>query len=649
MKTPANGSLALPMVLVALVLACANQTARADVTFERDVLPIFNSHCLSCHGGLHQKAKLDLRTAASTLAGGKNRKVVVPGKPEASDLWQSVHTDEMPKNPLKMSAAQKEIIRKWIEDGAKSARVAWELKVPGQARAASELAKFIDAEIYQPLKRANIPVSPQAADGEFLRRVYLDVIGRIPTRAEAAAFLDATHPDKRQKLIDSLLARPEYGQYWARLWRDRVAVPIGASEDLKGQHTTNFHKWLSDEFNNNRPWNELVREMIVVEGDNPAVAFVRQCMDDGQPRAGKLASSVSRRFLGIRLECAECHDHPFTSWKQDDFWALAAFFIRTAKIEKSKTETRTGIYDSEKGPPKTRFGLQPLVRKQAGAVVIPEDAGPRAGKVVSAKFPTGEIVKLADKSPARPTLADWVTSPKNPMFARATVNRLWWHLFGRGLVNPVDALDTENPPSHPELFDALAGELVASKFDMKHMLRAMLLSEAYQRSYIAVSGNEKDETLYSHATGKVVAPEVLFESLVVASGNTIDSKSCSGQIGSGKSKGPLSSRLEFLKLFGTTPIDAEPGEYTQGIPQILALINDPDLHKPNKLVERAVQDGGKPEDIIERIFIGVLSRRPHADEVKLTSEFLGRRKTPLEGYQAIWWALLNSPEFAMVP
>lgn len=641
MKTLANARL---MLLVALVFAGADQPARAEVTFERDVLPIFNSHCLSCHGGLHQKAKLDLRTAASTLAGGKSGKIVVPGKPEASDLWHSVHSDAMPKNPLKVSAAHKETIRKWIEGGAKSVRLAWELKVPDHARPAGELVKFIDAEIHRPLQVANIPVSPSAADGEFLRRVYLDVIGRIPTRAEATAFLDATDPEKRQKLIDSLLARPEYGQYWARLWRDRVAVPIGAGEGLNGPFTANFHKWLSDEFNNNRPWNELVREMIIVEGDGPAVAFVRQSIDDGQPRAGKLAASVSRRFLGIRLECAECHDHPFASWKQDDFWALAAFFSRTARIEKNKTETRTGIYDSEKGPPKTRFGLQPLVRKEAGAVVIPEDAGPRAGTVVSAKFPTGDIVKLDDKSPTRPTLADWVTSPKNPMFARATVNRLWWQLFGRGLVNPVDALDTENPPSHPELLDALAGELVASKFDLKHLLRAMLLSQAYQRSHVALAGNQKDETLFSHAIGKVVSPEVFWECLVLSTGGDPDKGAVSGA-----SQSTFGSRKGFLKLFGTTPMDAEPGEYTQGIPQMLALLNEPDLHKPNKLVQQAVREGGKTEQIIERIFIGVLSRRPSADELKLTGDFLGRRKTPAEGYQAIWWALVNSPEFAVVP
>lgn len=642
--------LALAALGFALLAGDASAEAKGPPpTFERDVWPILSSHCLGCHGGLHKKGGLDLRTAASTLAGGRDGKVVVPGDPEASSLYVTVASGKMPRNPLKVSPAHEEVIRAWIAAGAKSARHDGPLAAPKRARPPAELAKFIDQQIERSLKLAAVPASPRAGDGEFLRRVYLDVIGRIPTYAESAAFLDDARADKNEKLIDALLARPEYGQHWARLWRDRVAVPVGAGEDLKGKYTAEFHKWLGEAFNKNRPWDELVREMITAEGESPPVAFIRQCMDDGQPRAGKLAASVSRRFLGIRLECAECHDHPFAAWKQDDFWALAAFFSRTARLEKTRTNPLAGIYDSEKGPPRTRFGLPPLVRKENGSVVIPVDAGPRAGTVVPARFPGGEPVKLDDSKPTRPVLARWVTSPKNPLFARATVNRLWWQLYGRGLVNPVDSLDPENPPTHPELLDGLAGELVASKFDLKHLLRAMLLSRAYQRTHVSTQGNEKDETLYSHARGKVVAPESLFESLVIASGNSIDPKNGNGQIGAGKSKGPLGSRRAFLELFGTAPMDAEPDEYTQGIPQVLALLNDPDVHKPNKLVQQAIRDGGKPKQIIERLFVGVLGRRPNETELKLTTDFLNRRKVAADGYQAVWWALVNSPEFSMVP
>lgn len=626
----------------------ANGPARAaEPTFERDVLPILSSHCLQCHGGIHQRGGLDLRTAASTLAGGDNGKAVVPGDPRSSELWKAVEANTMPKGPLKVSAAHKEILRQWIATGARSSRFAGEVSVPTKARSPQELASYIDQQIDRRLAEAKIPASPPADDGEFLRRVWLDTLGRIPTRAEATAFLDDTNPEKRSRLIETMLARPEYGQYQARLWRDRVAVANSANEDLKPNHTLAFHTWLADALYRNRPWNELVREMLTAEGDAPPIAFVRQCMDDGQPRANKLAVSVSRRFLGVRLECAECHDHPFADWKQDDFWGLSAFFARTARVEKNKTETRTGIYDTDNGPPRTRFGLKPLERRDGGAVLIPEDAGPRAKTVVPARFPRGDVAKLDGKSP-RMVLAEWLTAPKNSLFARATVNRVWEQVFGRGLVTPVDSLDPENPPTHPELLNTLAGELVASGYDLKRLTQALLLTKAYQRTHAPLPENASDDTLYSHALGKVVRPESLFESLVIASGNALDLKG-SGSIGAGKSKGALSSRSEFLKLFGTSTADTEPGEYTHGIPQALALLNDPAVKVPNKLVTDAVKEGGDADAIVTRIYVGVLSRRPRDDERNLTREYLSRRTNGLDGYQAIWWALVNSPEFTMIP
>ncbi len=616
------------------------------LTFERDVLPILNSHCLQCHGGLHRKAELDLRTMTVVLAGGESGRVVVPGDPDASLLWKKITSDEMPKNPIKVSAEHKEIIRRWIAEGAKSVRQASEFVVPGKPRSADEIAKLIDDAIDRRLAASKIPASPQADDGEFQRRVWLDVIGRIPVRADAVAFLDDTSSDKRAKLIERLLAAPEFGQYWARLWRDRVAVPIGAGEDLKGQYTANFQKWFAEEFNKNRPWDELVRAMITAESEDPPIAFIRQCMDDGQPRANKLAASTARRFLGIQLQCAECHDHPFATWTQDEFWGLAAFFSRTAKVEPNpkKGENRKGIHDTEAGPPKTRFGLLPLERKDGGAVVIPTDAGPAAGEVVPAKFLGAETVDLDPQAPTRPVLAEWITSPKNAMFARATVNRLWWQLFGRGLVEPVDSLDPENPATHPELLDALAGELVAAKFDIKHLLRGMLLSRAYQRSHVALVENEQDKTLYSHATCKVVAPEAFWECLVLSSGGDPDKGALSGA-----SATTLGGRGGFLKLFDTDEMDGAPSDYTQGIPQVLTLLNDSAMHKPNRLVEQAVREKGEPDEIATRLYMAVLSRRPTEDELKTVRPFVIERNGTMDAYQAVWWALVNSPEFAVIP
>ncbi len=643
------------LVLAAtLGILLQGKSAASELTFERDVLPILNAHCLQCHGGLQQKGKLDLRSLAGITTGGRGGKAIEPGHPEKSLLWQRIASDEMPPRPIKVSAEQKQLIARWIKSGARRAEVASAFVIPARARTAGDLAQLIDREIDAQLAMNKIPASPAADDGEFLRRSYLDVHGRIPTRVQAKAFLDSTDPNKRQKLIETLLQDSSYGQYWARLWRDRVAVPVAAGEDLRASHTVAFHQWLTEAFNKNRPWNELVREMITAEGETPPVAFIRQCMDDGQPRAGRLAASTAKRFLGIQLQCAECHDHPFTTWKQDDFWGLAAFFSRTARVEKNRTETRAGIYDTQKGPPATRFGLKPLVRKEGGAVLLPDDAGPHAGKVVVAKFLEGGAIKLpdnlADKEFPRRILAEWITSPKNVFFARATVNRLWAQVFGRGLVEPVDSLDAENLPSHPTLLNALAGELVASGYDLKHLLRGMLLSRAYERTHRTVAGNENDATLYSHTTVKVIAPESFYDCLVIASGGELKDGKAVISVGGKSDRGEvLLNRTNFLKLFKTDDIDGSPMDYTQGIPQVLALLNERSTNVPNKLVEQAMREKGDDDSIVTRIYVGVLSRPPTSDDLTIVRDFFARRPSDPGRFQAIWWALVNSPEFAVIP
>lgn len=637
-------------VAVCLALAVIAPAAAADPVFERDVLPILQSHCLQCHGGLQQKGKLDLRTMAGIHAGGRQGKAVTPGKPDESLLWTLVASDKMPPKPIKVSAEQKQVVEIWIKTGAKAAPRNLAVTIPPQARGAAELAALIDEHADQALADAKVPASPSAGDGEFLRRVYLDVVGRIPSRAEAQAFLDDKEPKKRAHVIDKLLADPAYGHYWARQWRDRVAVPVAAGEDLGGRHSQAFHQWLAEEFNKNRPWDEIVRTIIAAEGEAAPVAFVRQCMDDGQPRAAKLAASVSRRFLGVQLQCAECHDHPFTTWKQDDFWGLAAFFSRTASVGKTRTEMRVGIYDTASGPPKTRFGLKPLERKDGGAVVLPEDAGPRAGTVVGAKFLAGKSVELDGTAPARPVLADWVTARDNPFFARAAVNRLWAQLFGVGLVDPVDSLDADNLPSHPELFDALAGELVASGYDLKQMLKGMLLSRAYQRTHQALPGNKHDRRLLSHATIKVVPPETFFDCLVSASGGDLSKPNAAlATTGRPLRGSPFAGRGEFLKLFATASIDGAAADYTHGIPQTLALLNDALTNNPTRLVDQLAREKGDAETTVAQIYLAVLSRRPSAEESKLIQEFLQRQPAGAGAYQAVWWALVNSPEFAVIP
>lgn len=621
--------------------------------FERDILPILNAHCLSCHGGLHQQGNLDLRTLKSMQAGGEQGAAIVVGNADKSLLWQRVTSDEMPPKPIKVSAQQKAVLRRWIESGAPMAAAAPPVVLTSQKRTAEELAAFIDREIDARLAEAKVPASPPADDGEFLRRVYLDMHGRIPSREVATAFLTSSESNKRQRLVESLLGDPVYGEYWARLWRDRVAVDVVKEGHIKPAQSQAFHVWLAEALNKGRPWNELVREMITAERQAPAVAFIRQSIEDGQPKTKRLAASTARRFLGVQLQCAECHDHPFTTWTQADFWGIAAFFSRTTQIEKDNN----AILDTEMGPKATRFGNKPLVRKEGGAVLFPEDAGPRAGQLVPAKFLEGGPVtlpeQLSETRTPRHILADWVTSPENVMFAQATANRLWAQVFGRGLVEPVDGLDPQNLPSHPALLNSLAGELVASGYDFKHLLRGMALSRAYQRTHRTVEGNESDASLYSHATIKAIRPEPFYDCLIIASSNDYKGgKLDKMEVPGSPTKGELSvlaNRGSFLSLFQTDDVDGDPTAYTQALPQALALLNQPMTNNANKFVDQAVREQGDDAEIVSRIYVGVLSRFPTADELSMIQEYLAQQPNTPARFQAVWWALINSPEFAVIP
>lgn len=618
--------------------------------FKHNVLPILNSHCLSCHGGLHQQGKLDLRTLKNLQAGGEQGPAIVPGSADKSLLWKLVSSDEMPPKPIKVSAEQKAVLRRWIESGAPMAAAPPPVTVPTKKRTPEELAAFIDGEIDAQLAAAKVPASPPADDGEFLRRAYLDMHGRIPSREAATAFLKSSESNKRQRLVESLLGDPAYGEYWARLWRDRVAVDVINCEkksEISGAQANKFHVWLAEALNKGRPWSELVREMITAEGESPPVVFIRQSIEDGQPRAKRLAASTARRFLGVQLQCAECHDHPFTTWTQADFWGIAAFFSRTSQAKDAK-----GIFDTEKGPPTTRFGVKPLVRKEGGVVLLPEDAGPRAGQEVPAKFLEGGTVTLPDTfSPTetpRHVLAAWVTAPENVMFARATVNRLWAQIFGRGLVEPVDGLDAANLPSHPAVLNSLAGELVVSGYDVKHILQGMMLTRAYQRTHRTVEGNESDISLYSHATIKAIRPEPFYDCLVVASGS--DMKRGNMEVPGSNKKGEiLGNRGAFLKLFKTDEVDGDPTTYTQALPQALALLNERPTNDVNKFVTQAVGEKGDDAEIVSRIYVGVLSRFPTSDELAIVQEYLARQPNTPARFQAVWWALVNSAEFAVIP
>jgi hypothetical protein len=635
----------------ALALCLAPAVARAAEpaapTFEKDVQPILKAKCVTCHSGDAPKAKLDLSTRAKLIAGGKTGPAVKPGSLKDSPLWLNVSTDKMPATGAKLTEAEKDVLRRWVQAGAPGDGVAAiKPSTPGTApsapvtkRGVAATAKAVDDVIDSRLAKEKVKAAPAADDAEFLRRAYLDLTGVIPTADKAAAFLDSKEPDKRAKLIDALLDSPEFGKFAASQWAALITVDEPA---LRAK----FEPWLADQFNKNRGWDALVRDLITATGTGPETTFVLSNVDNKKPVPEKVAGATARLFLGIQLQCAECHNHPFTEWKQTDFWALAAFFSRTQVSNKPPAglgEAETTII--RVNPPK---GVKLPPDTFAGSVIpIAATAGTAAGTPVRAKFLQGSAPELDAKGPFRPALAAWVTAADNPFFAQAHVNRVWAHFFGPGLVNPVDDLSPENAPTQPDVLRVLAAEFQTSGFDRKHLIRTITATKAYQRTN--KGGIPPAELhLYARVPVKVMPPDALYDSLVRATGlKEITLNAYLPTAGRGGVTAKVPPRDAFVRFFSTRELGTAGTEYSHGIPQALALLNVPALNKPTPAVQQLVKDKVPAEQAVERLYLAALARRPTPDEVKVMADFLAKRPDPADGYAGVLWILLNTPEFVL--
>jgi hypothetical protein len=479
---------------------------------------------------------------------------------------------------------------------------------------AAVLARLIDGHIEKRLKVEQIPRSPRTDDAEFLRRVYLDIHGVIPTVEQARAFLDGTAADRRARLIDELLGSPRYAAHLADLWHNHL-YPATANQRIKPEALV---RWLEHGFQT-KTWDRLVHDLMTATGpqdQNGAVTYMLK---------GRFTLSVtemtdltSRCFLGVRLNCVQCHDHPCASWKQSDYWGLASFFTQIQRLK--PVVAFTTITETNVDPRKL----------------------PESDRLREPRFLGGEVFNAAPGQSLRKALADWMVSRENPFFARATVNRMWGHFFGRGLVHPVDDMHDGNPPSHPELLQALTEQFKANGFDLKYLCRAICQSETYQRTSKPVAGNARDDKLFSRMLIKVLTPEQLFDSLVVAT----------GQAGNrGPSGKPIHKpRAEFVNSFRGEG-DSDPTSYSRGIPQALRLMNSGQFVGPRSeafVTKQIVPPGTAPEQAVERIYLRVLSRRPSREESTLMRKYLaqpGAERQQL--YAEILWALLNSSEFSL--
>ena len=487
------------------------------------------------------------------------------------------------------------------------------LAAVARADDAAELTSLIDGQIQARLDSEGVQRAPTADDAEFLRRVYLDLHGVVPSTEQAAKFLDGNDPDKRAKLIEELLASPRFGGHLADLWGGRLLSPQ-LNDRRKKEAFTN---WLADRFDS-ASWDRITTDLLTATGkleENPAVIY----LIEGNFPLGvtDLTDLSSRYFLGVRLNCAQCHDHPFAAWKQQDYWGMAAFFAQIQTPGKSKAVYKVGLLDN---PQMTMATLR--------ETDMIEHFQPRPPTFLGGQ----ELPAVAD-STHRAALAHWITSPENPYFARAAVNRMWWQFFGRGIVNPVDDMHSGNEPSHPALLDLLSRRFAECGFDLKFLCRAILNSRTYQQTSRPGDEAELQAKLFARMSIKVLSAVQLYDSLVTILGPPAKAAGIDSRLG---------ARYEFSQFFGGEA-DTDPTRYERGIPHMLRMMNSPQF----ALASRVAPAERPADETIEQLFLTVLSRRPTPAEQQLAREQLSTSSTLQPAYGELAWALLMSSEFAL--
>ena len=499
-----------------------------------------------------------------------------------------------------------------------------------------ELATEIDGLIRRRLAAENVTAAPAADDAEFLRRVFLDLGGRIPPSTRVRRFLADRDPDKRRKVVDELLDSSLYVVHFSNVWR-KALLPETQADPQTRVLVPAFEAWLRQKLTDDTSYSEMVREIVTVplaasrnpreipgQADRPSPLAFYQAK---QIKPENLAASTARTFLGIRIECAQCHDHPFDNWKQNDFWSFAAFF---AGME------RQG-----------RGGFLAAIREVADRRKLKI---PGTETSVGPVFLDGSRPLPTQTRGARQLLADWMITAENSYFAKAAVNRLWSQMFGIGLVDPPDDFTADNPPSHPKLLDLLASEFASHNFDVRHILRSIVASDAYQRTSRQTDPSQQKPRLFSRMAVKGLSPEQIFDSLAQATGYVpvaVDRTSTG--------PGALDSvRSEFVDLFGDD--SSRPTQQRTTILQALALMNGGLVSEATSLdrsrtltavVEFPALGTG---DRVEALFLAALGRRPGAKRLAALVAYVdagGVTKDPAAALADVFWALLNSSEFLL--
>ena len=483
---------------------------------------------------------------------------------------------------------------------------------------------YVDEHVFTKLRRLNIRPSELAADEHFLRRVYLDTVGLLPVESETREFLALEDPAKRARLIDKLLQRREFSEVWAMKFTELFRA---GTREAGSKGARIVYDYIRQSFLEKKPYDHFVREILLSQGahsfPNSSIAglksaptsFYNISFDSNAPDH---ATNISQLFLGTRLECAKCHNHPWEKWTQDDFYGFAAFFARVGIKE---------VYENDENA--TQYMEEGYVEH------------PKTKKRMDARFLDGGTVKDSQDADIRENLADWMASPSNPFFAKAIVNRVWKHFMGRGFVEEVDDFRVTNPPTHPALLDAMAKDFIAHKFDMRHLMRTILNSRAYQLSAEPNESNRSDKLNYSHFGIRRLGAETMLDAMSQATG--VEEKFGGYPPGTRAMQVYSGAGGYMLAAFGRLNRDIICERESQpDMAQTMHMISGSTVQKK---VNGAKLDLSLSDDaLMERIYLTSLVRMPSAEERQAVRAAVtgGDRKAV---FQDLLWAILNSKEF----
>lgn len=493
-------------------------------------------------------------------------------------------------------------------------------------------ANYVDEHVYEKLRQFQYLPSDHCTDEVFIRRVYLDLTGLLPTPEQVRTFFDHDATDKRAQLIDTLLESDNFAFYWAQKWGDLLKLStkqMGHSAVLK------FHRWIHDSVKRNQPYNAFARDILLARGSNltnPASNFYRTGSDTSD-----IMESTTQLFMGTRIGCAKCHNHPYEPWTQGNYYGLSAFFNRI-KTKKTGRTDEVVVWMDREG----------------------EVRNPATQQVMKPWAPKADALEVEEGADRREAFAEWLTTPTNPFFATVEVNRLWAYLVGRGIVEPFDDLRDTNPPANAPLLEALTADFVAQGFDRKQIIRTILNSRTYQASAQANESNRDDTRFFSHYRPRRLTAEQLIDALGALTGVPerfpgVPASMKATQLPAPDLKPHKTDQIgeiEFLKVFGMperqTVCECERGDETS-LGQALELFNGKTIHgmlsnKQNRF-HQAVAAKKPTEEILTDLYLRAYARKPGARELEITTKYINQAQDPDKAYEDIVWALINKDEF----